>query len=662
MTLMLGLDTGGTYTDAVLIDDSRLAERGDAIVAKAKALTTRDDLARGLGQAVDAVLSGDEAAQVGLVALSTTLATNALVEGQGAPAALIFVGFDVADLRRGDLGKILGDTPVVVAAGGHRSSGEVAAPLDLDAIRVGLRGVADHISAVAICSLFAVRNPAHEVAIRDMVRTEFNLPATCSHELSAKINGPKRAVTALLNARLIAMIDRLIAAAEGLLIARGITAPLMVVRGDGALVSAQFARMRPIETILSGPAASIVGAAFLTGLQAGIVADIGGTTTDVAVLAEGRPRIDPEGAAVGGIRTMVEAVAMRTHGLGGDSEVRLSESGLVPELLLGPRRAIPVSLLSTEHPAILQVLEAQLRAPLPRATDGRFVIGLRADLLPEGELRDLAEQCRTPRPLAEFALVRGGERLVARAVAIGAVQIAAFTPSDAAHVLGLHDAWDQAAAILAAKLFARQRGGNGLAVYVDGAAASHAVLDKLVRRSAEAVLDAAFAEDGLSVDPTRDEVVRAILDGHNGLLRPALDLTVPLIGLGASAPLHYPRVAALLSAHDATPTHADVANAVGAVVGQVRVSVEVAINVPQSGQFDVLAGEHIRTFNAEQSALDYAVDITRTRAAAQAREAGTDDAALTHQIARNTATIEGAEHLISAVVTATASGRPRRAR
>ena len=92
----------------------------------------------------------------------------------------------------------------------------------------------------------------------------------------------------------------------------------MVVRGDGALVSAAFARQRPIETILSGPAASLVGARHMTGLDEAVVSDIGGTTTDVAVLDKGRPRLDPEGATVGGFRTMVEAVAMRTYGLGGD--------------------------------------------------------------------------------------------------------------------------------------------------------------------------------------------------------------------------------------------------------------------------------------------------------------------------------------------------------
>ena len=210
--------------------------------------------------------------------------------------------------------------------------------LDLAALEAALPELAAGVSGFAVCAYFAVRNPAHEIAARDLIREKTGLPVTASHELSAKLGGPRRALTTLLNARLISMIDRLVAATEGFLEQRGIAAPLMVVRGDGALVSAAFARQRPIETILSGPAASLVGARHMTGLDEAVVSDIGGTTTDVAVLDKGRPRLDPEGATVGGFRTMVEAVAMRTFGLGGDSEVALEDGGLIAE---DPARAAP---------------------------------------------------------------------------------------------------------------------------------------------------------------------------------------------------------------------------------------------------------------------------------------------------------------------------------
>ncbi|MEL6794066.1 MAG: hydantoinase/oxoprolinase family protein, partial [Pseudomonadota bacterium] len=341
MARLLGVDTGGTYTDAVVFDDDI-----GAVVARAKSLTTHADLAEGVAGAMDAAIreAGVAPGEIALASMSTTLATNALVEGHGDAAGLVMIGFKEADLARAGLAEALGGDPAIFLSGGHNSSGGEAAPFDEAALRAALGEASGKVAAFAVAGVFAVRNPAHELRAREIIAEATGLPVTCSHELSAKLGGPKRALTSLLNARLIGMIHRLIEATEGLMRERGIDAPLMVVKGDGALMSAAVARTRPIETILSGPAASVVGAAHLTGLKSAVVSDIGGTTTDIATLSDGRPRIDPEGARVGGWTTMVEAVAMRTHGLGGDSEVGLDMSALRPRLTLGPRRATPVSL------------------------------------------------------------------------------------------------------------------------------------------------------------------------------------------------------------------------------------------------------------------------------------------------------------------------------
>ena len=205
--------------------------------------------------------------------------------------------------------------PVAMLRGGHDHAGGEAAPLDQEALDAFLATIDPGVTAVAVAARFATRNPAHETAAARRVADVAGLPATASHTLSAKLNGPKRALTALLNARLVGMIDRLIGRAQDVLQELGIAAPLMVVRGDGALMSAAAAHANPIETILSGrPAASIVGARWLTGAETALVSDIGGTTTDIALLRDGRPSIDPDGAQVGPFRTMVEAVAMRTSG------------------------------------------------------------------------------------------------------------------------------------------------------------------------------------------------------------------------------------------------------------------------------------------------------------------------------------------------------------
>ena len=213
--LFLGIDTGGTYTDAVL-----WSEAARASSAKAKALTTRHDLAVGISGAVDAVLARAAVAPaaIKLVSMSTTLATNALVEGQGGRVALVMIGFTEADLARDGLKAALGPIPCCSSPAAMTSHGN-ADELDLAALEAALPELAAGVSGFAVCAYFAVRNPAHEIAARDLIREKTGLPVTASHELSAKLGGPRRALTTLLNARLIAMIDRLIAATEGFLAA-----------------------------------------------------------------------------------------------------------------------------------------------------------------------------------------------------------------------------------------------------------------------------------------------------------------------------------------------------------------------------------------------------------------------------------------------------------
>ncbi|MBB5517149.1 N-methylhydantoinase A/oxoprolinase/acetone carboxylase beta subunit [Rubricella aquisinus] len=647
MAILLGLDTGGTYTDAALLEEARLAEGPSALLGKAKALTTHRDLSQGIGAAIRAALGVGHvrAEDVSLVALSTTLATNALVEGQGQRAALVLIGFAEADRARGGLLDALGEDPLIAVAGGHGTSGQEATALDEAGLRAALAQLPDGIGGVAIASLFAVRNPAHEVRARQIVADVTGLPVTCSHELSNQIGGPKRALTALLNARLIGLITGLIGAATRELTEIGITAPLMVVRGDGALVSADFARMRPVETILSGPAASLVGASFLTGIRDAVVSDIGGTTTDIAVLTDGLPAIDPQGARVGGWSTMVEAVAVRTHGLGGDSQVRFGE-GLRPEITLGPSRVVPVSLLARQHGAAVdRHLRAQEAAA--RVTEGaaRFVVD--ADGV---------------HPVDAISRRGEAQRALRAALRSGAAREAGFTPSDAAHVLGLHDAWDGAAARRAAALVAARKGGDGRPLATDAVALSEAVIERLVRLSAEAILEAAFAAEGSAPEMARSALSAHALDGQGRLVRTTLALHVPLIGLGASAPIYYPRIAALLGTTDATPPHADVANAVGAVTGLVRIRREVVITVPTEGLFIVQAPSGPERFTDEARAIACAQDHATTACMTAAQEAGARDAAPQITLTRSEADIEGRPALIEARVTATIAARPRTAR
>ncbi|AWC20607.1 Acetophenone carboxylase gamma subunit [Aminobacter sp. MSH1] len=663
--LFLGIDTGGTYTDAVLWSEAHGPQ--GKVLAKAKSLTTRHDLAEGISGAVGAVLdrAGVNPAAIKLVSMSTTLATNALVEGQGGRVALVMIGFSEADLARDGLKTALGTDPLVLCEGGHDVHGN-ARTLDLAALEAALPELTKTVSGFAVCAYFATRNPAHEIAARDLIRQKTGLPVTASHELSAKLGGPRRALTTLLNARLISMIDRLVAATEGFLEKRNIKAPLMVVRGDGALVSAEFARQRPIETILSGPAASLVGARHMTGLDNAVVSDIGGTTTDVAVLDHGRPRLDPEGATVGGFRTMVEAVAMRTFGLGGDSEVLLQEGGLQPKMSLGPRRVVPLALAGMMHgEAVTAELERQLRAPNPGRMDGRFAVrtgvpehlaaGLTA---PEAKLYD--QITAVPQPIDRLLTSNAQNATLNRLVSRGLVHVCGFTPSDAAHVLGRQANWDETAARLGAELFARKRDGRGQPIAASPEVLSERVLATLTRLSAEVILETAFAEDGLDGAATvAHALVQRAVDSHPGIARFTVALDRPVIGLGASAPLHYAGLPQLVGNECVVPEDTDVANALGAVVGQVRVTAEARVSQPKEGLFRVAVGELVRDFIDEGAAMALAEAEARAIVAAKARDAGTDAAEIDVTVDFKVSTVEGQRMFIEAHVLAIAVGRPR---
>src|ERR1700692_3316880 len=339
--LWLGLDTGGTFTDAVLLVGGR------EVAASAKALTTPWNLAIGISKAIRTVLellpAGAKREQVSLVSVSTTLATNAVVENRFSPVCTLLIGFDDAMVERSGLQRPGSGGLVVRVQGGHMATGEESSALDEGAVT---RAVAEHearVEAFAVAGNFSVRNPAHELRARKLIRAKTAKPVTCAHELSSKLDAPRRALTAALNARLTPQLRHLIEALARVLAEESIDAPLMIVKGDGSLMKAEIALEYPVETILSGPAASVVGAGFLTGLEDFVVAGMGGTTTDVAVVSGGRPIISGEGALVGAWRTMVEAVDVRTSGLGGDSEVYFDRQ---LHLTAGPRKAMPLSLFA----------------------------------------------------------------------------------------------------------------------------------------------------------------------------------------------------------------------------------------------------------------------------------------------------------------------------
>ncbi len=664
MALLLGVDTGGTYTDAVILQDE------DTVIASAKALTTRQDLAIGVGNAVRAVLSqaGVTPGDISLASLSTTLATNALVEGQGGRVALVYIGFRDRDLAAHGLADALKGDPYVILAGGHDHSGAEASGLDETALIAFLETHRHDVSAFAVASLFATRNPAHELRAAELVGEITGRPVSASHQLSAKLNGPKRAMTAVLNARLIGIIDRLIGRAEDTLNDLGIDAPLMVVRGDGALISSVQARERPIETILSGPAASIVGARWLTGADHALVSDIGGTTTDVAVLRNGRPAIDPAGARVGPYRTMVEAVAMRTTGLGGDSEVHFIAEGLQGGVTLGPKRLLPVALIAMEAPDVVHAaLDAQLRSAMPGEHDGRFVRAVQGQATEGIGPREAALLERIGdkvQPLGDVLRARVEHGALKRLVERGIVQIAGVTPTDASHVLGRVLVWDAGAARKAVQLFGRRRTGAGNMMSTSEDAVAQMIVDQLTDQTVLALLETAFGEEAADFDMAPEFLARHVLmqkgmTQYRGLVRLDTGLNIPVIGLGASAVCYYPAVGQVVGSEMILPEYGGVANAIGAVVGRVTMRQSGIVTSPSEGKFRVHLIDGPQDFGDQTSALTLLETVLRKKAVCDAQDAGAADIQVTIKRDVRTAGVESRQVFIEAELTVEASGRPR---
>lgn len=680
MPIALGIDTGGTYTDAVLVN-----QRTGDVLAATKALTTHHNLAIGIGEAItgvfqrSALLNGGaplRPADVGMVGLSTTLATNAIVEGQGSPVCLLLIGYDPAVIQQFGFERDLVTQDVVYLPGGHTVNGDEAAPLDEDAARTAILARRDTVATFAVSGYFSVRNPEHELRVKALVE-ELTAqdgrpprPVTCGHELTTKLNAIRRATTVALNASLIPTLHDLIRTVQHALDDVGIAAPLMIVKGDGSLVKSDWAIRRPIETILSGPAASVVGAWHVAGRKDVWVVDVGGTTTDIAALRDGRPRLNPEGAQVGGWRTMVEAADVYTVGLGGDSYVRLNEfdSGDPRRPIIGPQRVLPLCRLASEHPGIVDDLRRQLtvRKKVLHQFLGQFLLLRRKAVAglaeKDQELLDLLAD--GPRSLFWFAQQKRYSMLLTgridRLIAQQAVLRSAFTPTDALHVLGRFEAWDTEAARLGAELLAAQVG-------LSAEAFSERVVAAMSDRVTTELVSKVVNDEVATPDWAREPVATALLARALGTaatsdLACAFTLRQPVVAVGAPVAAYLPRTAEQLHTELVIPTQAGVANAIGAVAGSVHQRLAVLI---RPMDFETYYRAHlpggVRDFDTLDSAIAYAREIIPAQLTHLAHEAGADHIEMAITRDDRTAPIvegEGDAVFLETHLTFSATGRP----
>ena len=546
-SFFIGIDTGGTYTDAVILDAAT-----QEIMHVVKVPTTAHDPARSIKSALQHVLheSTVQPQQVAHVHVSTTLATNALVEDKGAEVGLFIIGFD----------KRL-DVPVREARyipGGHKARGIEAEPLGMEFVVQGIAAMKDHVDAYAVCALLGFEDPTHELVVAKAIELMDPKPVFCSHQASSRPGMHERAATAVLNARLLPVMQNFLNSIAQAMHEFGLTCPVRIVCGDAQAMDLAQAMRAASSTVASGPAATAIFGASTATNNVAVVVDVGGTTTDITLVRHGQPVIEDAGMVIGKWRTHVRAVEMYTVGVGGDSLVTLDSRHA---LSLGPARVVP---LCQAHQHVTgQALEIMQD---PQAWIGPDLcsqcVSVAPDLpmhLPElhpvvSWLRShgpaTAEQLRSALGLAEAQV----EKQITRLLANQQIIACGFTPTDALHVLEILDLGDAQPARKAAHALAT-------IMDLDVVDVCQHVLKQAQRAITKAILLAlAQREHGPSL-------VRSILDPDpESLLDVLVRVRAPLIGIGAAAPFFLPAVAAQLQTEVIFPPHYAVGNALGAAM------------------------------------------------------------------------------------------------
>jgi N-methylhydantoinase A/oxoprolinase/acetone carboxylase beta subunit len=324
--MIIGLDVGGTHTDAVLLGD-------EGVIRSIKVPTDQSDLFATVLAGIENITDGIDIGLVRRAVLSTTLTTNAIAENKIPPVGMIVSagpGIDPACFRTNE--------QYVVVAGAIDHRGREIEPLDTRQVEAAAETFRKSgIQNVGVVSKFSPRNPAHELTVFRHIEADFE-QVFMGHRISGQLNFPRRVATTYLNAAVYPIHRKFFLAVKQSLVRKGLDIPIHILKADGGTMSVDASVDFPGQTILSGPAASIMGAlAFSFEGEDCLVLDIGGTTTDIAVLVNRSPVLSPLGIEIGPYKTLIRALETRSIGVGGDSAVRVRGG----RLSVGPDRLGP---------------------------------------------------------------------------------------------------------------------------------------------------------------------------------------------------------------------------------------------------------------------------------------------------------------------------------
>lgn len=532
----LGIDTGGTYTDAVLLDK----ENGE-VIRQVKKLTTHHDLSIGVGQALAAMFDTDiKPDKVVRMAVSTTLATNAVVEGRGARVGLFVMGY-VKQFK----------LPVVAnmfLKGGHNVLGEEEEPLDLEELVDTVQDLQKEVDAYAVCSAMSIQNPTHELVAEKAIKMLDPKPIFCSHRVSVHPGMRERAATACLHAKLQPIMEIFLGSVNKSMAAVGLQCPVIIICGDGKAISLQEATQRAALTMASGPAATATFGANVE-KQNALVVDVGGTTTDICLIKDGVAAMSTEGCRIGPWLTHVEAVDMYTGAAGGDSHIIRRQNGAVE---MGAVRVQPLAMtpdLPDPRDWIGEERQAAIIMPVRREEN--------ADLEKDEVLKCLAANGPvTPDTLARKTGISGVtlEKHLERLIYQQKIVMAGFTPTDALHALNQLQLGNAEHSLAAAEILAKH-----------AAMSTNDFCRKVLALTEERIENLII--DYLARAMWGESYTASLLDKRdNELFSLSCALKVRIIGVGAAAKFFLPGVAERLRTDILFPDHFEVGNAMGAAL------------------------------------------------------------------------------------------------
>ncbi|MEE9496037.1 MAG: hydantoinase/oxoprolinase family protein, partial [Desulfobacterales bacterium] len=518
------------------------------------------------------------------------------------------------------------------------------------------------VKAFAVSGFAGTINPEHELLVQRLLHEETGLFVTCGHELSDLLNFRTRAMTAVLNARIIPRSIDLLDNIEGVLLKHGIKALIVVVKGDGTLMSAEMARERPVETILSGPAASVAGAHYLTDCEDAIVVDVGGTTSDIAAFQKGEVKICKNGADIGGFKTHVKALEIRTAGLGGDSFISWEKD----HFEISPQRVGPIAWLGAKDPGTHKALRYMMYHPGSYQSSTKTMqILIKTGAVDNMSLTNQEKEIvklleKRPYSLDELAkYVETPHRMLLHLTHLEdnfIIQRCGLTPTDLLHVTEKFDRWDKKASLKICKLVSQITG-------LEVKELAEKILEQFIKKLAKEILEKELVEKtghpGLKESKSCQVIIDHILSGADKDHVLQAKLSKPIIAIGAPVQNFLPGAAKLLNARLIIPKNEDVANAVGAITSKIMIRRKVTIKPDQEGGFLIEGLEGNRQFLKFERAVEHAENELVCLVRKIGRASGTSEKSIEINVEdKIPATANGSPVFLGRTLTAQLKGKP----